>query len=400
LKRRRPDLTTSNSPKPSRTQVFISYSHRDADWLARLLVHLKPLERADKVDVWHDEKIKGGAKWRAEIEQNIAATKVAVLLVSADFLASDFIASDELPPLLKAAEEEGAVILSVILSASLFEETPALSQFQSVNSPQKPLIDMTRGEQEAVLVKVSKAVREALQAGGNGTAAAATSDGGEPASPSPAPAAARPAPSAKAQLGPLEEAYALFEQVHAEYMDSFRRYRDLVKNTKGVIGPDHPVLDAIRQDHVFTGGPREKLLGMTETFGEGALAPFASEVKRYLTGIRRKEIYLQRPNAPRMDFMRELEAVFGATPAFHAQELKMLKANAAYRERLKAAQPQHPLLELLEKDGKATKVTPAQSRRLKEYQILVSLDMVVERTQAQYAAVSREYFAAKKSLAA
>jgi hypothetical protein len=45
-------------------------------------------------------------------------------------------------------------------------------------------------------------------------------------------------------------------------------------------------------------------------------------------------------------------------------------------------------------------VTPAQSRRLKEYQILVSLDMVVERTQAQYAAVSREYFAAKKSLAA
>lgn len=390
-------MTTDTHPKPPRTRVFISYSHQDADWLKRLRVHLKPLERDHNVDIWDDEKIKPGLKWRAEIARSIEATKVAVLLVSADFLASDFIAKDELPPLLRAAEEEGGVILPVILSPSRFDKTPALSQFQSVNNPQTPLIDMTKGEQEAVFVKVSEAVEEALRAGSDGAAAAGAGVRGETAPPRPAGETPRPTPNAKALLGSLEEAYALFDEVHREYMESFRRYRDLVRNTKVVVGPDHPVLDAIRTDHVFTGGPREKLLGMVETSGEGALLAFAAAVKKYLTGIQRKEIYFQRPNAPRMDFMRELEDIFGGTPATHAYELKRLKANARYRNYLKAAQPQHPLLGLLEKDGKVTK---ALSQKVKEYEILTSLDAVVEKTQAQYAEVSRAYFEAKRSLGA
>jgi hypothetical protein len=65
-------------------------------------------------------------------------TKVAILLVSADFLASKFIAENELPPLLAAAQMEGAVILPVILSACPYEDTE-LAKFQAVNSLSKPL---------------------------------------------------------------------------------------------------------------------------------------------------------------------------------------------------------------------------------------------------------------------
>ena len=145
-----------------RKKVFISYSHKDAEWLERLRIHLMPLERDYDIDVWDDSKISPGLNWREEIKKAVESAKVAVLLVSADFLASKFIAEDELPPLLRAAKEQGATILSVILSPSRFNSTISLSQFQAVNHPSNPIIKMPRGEQEEIFVQVSEAIEGSL----------------------------------------------------------------------------------------------------------------------------------------------------------------------------------------------------------------------------------------------
>ena len=42
-----------SEPTPSviRDQVFISYSHQDSEWLARLRIALKPLERQGKLNL-------------------------------------------------------------------------------------------------------------------------------------------------------------------------------------------------------------------------------------------------------------------------------------------------------------------------------------------------------------
>lgn len=150
------------SQSHSRTKVFISYSHKDRAWLERLHVHLKPLERENRVAYWDDTKIKPGTRWREEIAQALAVTKVAVLLVSADFLASDFIESDELPPLLNAAANEGTIILPLILSPSRFERVESLSQFQVVNYSSKPLAALPEVEQEAEFLRVSEVIEYCL----------------------------------------------------------------------------------------------------------------------------------------------------------------------------------------------------------------------------------------------
>ena len=114
-----------------RTTVFISYSHQDSRWLKRLQVHLKPLERGGIIDRWDDTRIAAGQQWKAEIERALDSARVAVLLVSADFLASDFIDKQELPPLLQAAEEAGATILPLVVAPCLFTDTPQPGPFSS-----------------------------------------------------------------------------------------------------------------------------------------------------------------------------------------------------------------------------------------------------------------------------
>lgn len=147
-----------------RNRVFVSYSHADERWLKRLQVHLKPLERAGIIDRWDDSRIEAGADWKAEIGEALASARVAVLLVSADFLSSDFIDSDELPALLRKAEEDGLTLLSVILKPCRFKQTGSLSRLQSINPPERALIDMSEGEQEAVWVRLSQAVEAAVAA--------------------------------------------------------------------------------------------------------------------------------------------------------------------------------------------------------------------------------------------
>jgi hypothetical protein len=80
-----------------RTRVFVSYSHADREWLRRFSLHIAVLERQGVVDLWSDKRIDAGTPWEEEIERALTAAKVAVLLVSPDFLASEFIWKIEMP---------------------------------------------------------------------------------------------------------------------------------------------------------------------------------------------------------------------------------------------------------------------------------------------------------------
>lgn len=147
-----------------RDRVFVSYSRKDSEMLDRVRTHLRVLENEGvTVNLWDDSQIKPGMKWRDEIEAALAAAKIAVLLVSTDFLASDFIRKSEIPPLLAAAERDGATVLSVILKPCRFGKTSKISAYQAVNDPAQPLSKLSEAEQDEVLLKLTDRIAEVLE---------------------------------------------------------------------------------------------------------------------------------------------------------------------------------------------------------------------------------------------
>lgn len=156
-----PLIIKANSTDSNKNKVFISYSHKDQEWLNMLKRHFKPFEKSIKF--WDDSRIKPGTKWKEEIQNAIEDSKIAILMISADFFNSDFITSEEIPPLLEKAKREGTTILSVILKPCMFHEYPDISDYQAINSPNNTIIQMSEAERELIWVELVSTIKTILK---------------------------------------------------------------------------------------------------------------------------------------------------------------------------------------------------------------------------------------------
>jgi TIR domain len=150
------------APQVSGTRrVFISYSHKDAEWLAKLKKFLGPLEKQNLIRIWDDTEIRPGAEWLAEIRKALESARVAVFLVTQDLLDSPFINNEELPALMEAASNKGCLIFWIAVKSSTVKDSP-LWKFQGANSPDQPLALMTEGEQAKALLEVYNKLKAAV----------------------------------------------------------------------------------------------------------------------------------------------------------------------------------------------------------------------------------------------
>jgi TIR domain len=146
----------------ARSQVFVSYSHKDAKWLSELKKFLTPLVREQPIDIWEDTKLRAGDKWLPTIDAALSSAKVAVLLVSANYLASDFIASREMPPIFDAQSRDGLRIIWVPVSASAYAVTP-IKSFQAASDPARPLDTLTAARRNQLWVEICEAIVAAME---------------------------------------------------------------------------------------------------------------------------------------------------------------------------------------------------------------------------------------------
>src|SRR4051794_25272416 len=123
----------SETGTDGRNLIFVSYSRADTAWAQRFEVMLKPVIHRERLAMWLDMSIQAGDRWLPEIEVAITRSRIALLLVSADFLASPFIMNHELPALLR----HGVRLAPVLVGDCYWQEIPALATVQWLHDPHR-----------------------------------------------------------------------------------------------------------------------------------------------------------------------------------------------------------------------------------------------------------------------
>lgn len=136
----------------NRQGIFVSYSRDDQRWLDEFKTYVAPLARKQKLDLWDDTRIAAGTEWKVAIEEAIKSSRVAVFLVTANFLASDFIAEVELPKLLSRSAE-GLAIFWIPVGPSGYQFME-FERIQAASDPKKPLSLLGEAERGEAWVNI------------------------------------------------------------------------------------------------------------------------------------------------------------------------------------------------------------------------------------------------------
>ena len=138
--------------------IFVSYSHQDKQWLAKLRVFLTVLEQQGLIKFWDDGQLVPGVPWATQIKDVLDASKAGLLLISQNFLISQFVKDVELPKLLEGATRAGKKIYWLPLSPStVFDTHKEITAYQSLLAdPAKSLEELEEVDQKKALVEVTR----------------------------------------------------------------------------------------------------------------------------------------------------------------------------------------------------------------------------------------------------
>ena len=143
--------------------IFVSYSHEDEEWKSRLCQMLAPFLRDGdlELELWvDDESNQPGDRWHENIQSALKTAGVAVVLVSAPFLASEYVMKYELPEIISAAADGKLRLFWVYVSHAGYDATE-LGSFQAAHDVSQPLYALARSDQDEKLLAIARDIKAA-----------------------------------------------------------------------------------------------------------------------------------------------------------------------------------------------------------------------------------------------
>lgn len=146
-----------------RPNIFLCHSSKDHSMVKEFRVHLDPLFHSSDLKIWEDSMLFAGRSWHESIQAELESSIAAIILVSPGLLDSDYVRSHEIPVFLEIAEAKKIPIYCLYLSYSVVGEISfypsynesstgvRLTDYHGLNSPEKPLSDVSKRQWNKVL---------------------------------------------------------------------------------------------------------------------------------------------------------------------------------------------------------------------------------------------------------
>ncbi len=145
-------------------KVFVSYSHKDAEYKNELTTALAFLSRMEEIELWQDGLIEAGKEWKKEIFEKLAEAEIVICLVSSNFIDSDFCFCEQLKQALDAHERKEKVVIPIEVKACGWKQIPEFGKLHGL--PEHPISSFSPHDDGWRLVyegveKVVKKLKEA-----------------------------------------------------------------------------------------------------------------------------------------------------------------------------------------------------------------------------------------------
>lgn len=144
--------------------IFISYSHVDEEWKDRVAVFLKCLRLRKRVGfrAWNDDDIRIGEPFEVTIKDAVEQARVAILLVSPDFMASEFVYGKELVWMQELSEAGQLAVTPVLIRPSPLSLDPWLRTLQFHPDDKRALSTMPTSEIDETLTALTDEIDRLL----------------------------------------------------------------------------------------------------------------------------------------------------------------------------------------------------------------------------------------------